>query len=81
MTKPTDAALPGDTLPTAATQPDRDIISEKELRVRLPVSRRTIGTWRRKRIIPAITVGGRVLYHWPSVQAAMLRRQVGGGRE
>jgi excisionase family DNA binding protein len=56
-------------------------IDEKELLRRLPVSRRTLFTWRESGKIPFVRLGGRrVLFHWPSVEAALLRMQRGGGQ-
>jgi len=54
-------------------------IDEKELLRRLPVSRRTLFSWRTTGKIPSVRLGGRrVLFHWPSVEAALLRMQKGG---
>jgi hypothetical protein len=55
-------------------------IDEKELLTRLPVSRRTLWQWRATGKIPCVRVPGgrRVLFHWPSVEAALLRKQKGG---
>lgn len=53
-------------------------IDEKQLLVRLPVSRRTLGNWKAKGILPFIKIGRRCLYDWVSVQSALLRRQRGG---
>jgi predicted DNA-binding transcriptional regulator AlpA len=56
-------------------------IDEKQLLVRLPVSRRTLFNWRAAGKIPSVRLGGRrVLFHWPSVEAALLRMQRGGGQ-
>ena len=44
----------------------------------LPLSRRAIYELRKKGIIPAVTSGGKVLFHRDSVIAALLRRQNGG---
>jgi predicted site-specific integrase-resolvase len=56
-----------------------DFINERELLRRLPVSRRTLFSWRTTGKIPFVRLGGRrVLFHWPSVEAAMLRMQTGG---
>jgi hypothetical protein len=57
-------------------------IDEKELLKRLPVSRRTLFTWRTTGKIPFVHLGGRrVLFHWPSIEAALLRNQKGGTYE
>jgi hypothetical protein len=51
-------------------------IDEKQLLARLPVSRRTLFTWRTTGKIPCVRLGGRrILFHWPSVEAALLRHQ------
>lgn len=55
-----------------------DIISETECLQRIPVSRRTWFEWRTAGKIPTIKIGRRCLYHWPSVEAALLRMQRGG---
>jgi hypothetical protein len=61
----------------ASTTPD--FINERELLKRLPVSRRTLFSWRTTGKIPFVRLGGRrVLFHWPSVVAALLRMQRGG---
>jgi predicted DNA-binding transcriptional regulator AlpA len=51
-------------------------INEKELLVKLPISRRTLFNWRTAGKIPCVRLGGRrILFHWPSVEAALLRYQ------
>jgi len=69
------------------SQPEHDtvppsgagFINEKELLKRLPVSRRTLFSWRATGKIPSVHLGGRrILFHWPSVEAALLRKQTGG---
>ncbi len=52
-------------------------IDEKQLLARLPVSRRTLFNWRTTGKIPSIKIGRRILYHLPSVEAALLRQQKG----
>ena len=54
-------------------------INEKQLLARLPVSRRTLFNWRASGKIPCVRLGGRILFHWTSVEAALLRHQQGGG--
>lgn len=54
-------------------------IDEKQLFARVPISRRTGWNWRKSGKIPYVKIGRRVLYHWPSVEAALLRQQRGGG--
>lgn len=54
-------------------------INEKQLLARLSISRRTLFNWRTMGKIPSVRLGGRrVLFHWPSVEAALLRYQRGG---
>ncbi len=54
-------------------------IDEKQLLSRLPVSRRALFNWRNSGKIPSVRLGGRkILFHWPSVEAALLRHQHGG---
>lgn len=56
-------------------------ISEAECLHRVPVSRRTWFSWRLAGKIPTVKLGRRCLYHWPSVEAALLRLQRGGAGE
>jgi len=54
-------------------------IDQKQLLARLPISRRTLFNWRMTGKIPCVQLGGcRILFHWPSVEAALLRHQRGG---
>jgi predicted DNA-binding transcriptional regulator AlpA len=53
-------------------------IDQKQLLARLPVSRRTLFSWRASGKIPHVKIGRRILFHWPSCEAALLRRQHGG---
>jgi predicted site-specific integrase-resolvase len=64
-------------MPDAATGHELTaFIDEKELLRRLPISRRTLWNWRSKGRIPFVNIHGRrVLFHWPSVEAALLRAQ------
>jgi predicted DNA-binding transcriptional regulator AlpA len=58
---------------------ESNFINEKELLVKLPISRRTLFNWRSAGKIPCVRLGGRrILFHWPSVEAALLRYQHGG---
>jgi protein tyrosine phosphatase (PTP) superfamily phosphohydrolase (DUF442 family) len=53
-----------------------DFINEPTLlREVLPISRRTAKNWRDSGVLPYCKTGSRVLYHLPSVRAAMLRQQ------
>lgn len=59
--------------------PDAGFIDERELLKRVPVSRRTAYAWQKSGKLPVIRIGGRKLFYWPSVSAALLRQQRGGG--
>jgi predicted site-specific integrase-resolvase len=54
--------------------------SEEQIRPLLGVSRRTLKNWRDRGLIPYVKLPGsrRILFDWPSVQAAILRQQRGG---
>jgi len=69
-----------DATPTGtAERSDEDgFINETRFLQRVPVCRRTLYQWRERGIIPSVKIGKRVLFHWPSCQAALLRMQAGG---
>jgi predicted site-specific integrase-resolvase len=54
-------------------------LSETQILPLLQVSRRTLKNWRDKGSIPFCRMPGSrlVKYHWPSVEAALLRNQKG----
>ena len=53
-----------------------DFIDEKQLLARLPICRRTLFNWRTSGKIPCVQISRRrILFHWPSVEAALLRYQ------
>jgi predicted DNA-binding transcriptional regulator AlpA len=52
-------------------------LDEKQILTRLPVSRRTLFNWRASGKIPHVKIGRRNLFHWPSVESALLRLQRG----
>lgn len=54
---------------------EQGFLNEVELLKRLPISRGTLFNYRRSGKIPAVVIGRRVLFHWPSVEAALLRQQ------
>lgn len=55
-------------------------IGTDTLLTRVPVSRGTLMSWRKAGKIPWVRLTGRrVLWHWPSVEQALLRMQRGGG--
>lgn len=64
--------------PILAALGETGFIDEKHLLVKLPISRRTLGNWKAKGLLPYIKIGRRCLYDWASVQGALLRRQRGG---
>jgi len=53
-------------------------VTVKELQRILPLSRRSIYAWRKAGILPSICVGSKVIFHVPSIEAALLRHQNGG---
>jgi hypothetical protein len=51
-------------------------LNQKQLLARLPISRRTLFNWRMTGKIPCVRLDRRrLLFHWPSVEAALLRYQ------
>jgi hypothetical protein len=54
-----------------------DIITVPELCRRLDICRRTESNLRERGKLPFIRLGRCVRYHWPSVEAALLRQQRG----
>ena len=63
---------------SSGAQPTAEVgfIDEKQLLTKLPISRRTLFNWRMTGKIPCVRLGGRrILFHWPSVEAALLRYQ------
>jgi hypothetical protein len=67
--------MSSDQLQPSSPAVEREFISTAELLSRVPISRRTLFTHRATGRIPAVILGDRVLFHWPSVQAALLRQQ------
>ncbi len=63
---------------SSAQQDESSFITEMQLLKKLSVSRRTVFSWRMAGKIPTVKLGRRTLYHWPSVEAALLRCQRGG---
>jgi hypothetical protein len=57
------------------------IIDNDEMLRRIPVCLATLQNWRKTGKIPYIQgPGRRVLYHWPTVEQALVRMQRGGGQ-
>jgi hypothetical protein len=63
-----------------APSSEQGFIDAKQLLKRLPISSRTLFNWRTTGKIPTLKIGRRCLYHYPSVEAALLRLQCGGGQ-
>ena len=55
----------------------KTLLDEKEILARIPISRRTLFNWRAAGKIPTVSIGRRNLFHWPSIEAALLRQQRG----
>jgi hypothetical protein len=74
---PAVADAPGPAVPEVSVS-RRNFVTTAELqRDSLPLSRRAIFDWRQKKIIPYVQVGSKVLFHLPSVEAALVRLQKG----
>jgi hypothetical protein len=58
----------------------KTFLDEKEILARIPISRRTLFNWRMSGKIPFVHLGRRNLFHWPSVEQALLRQQRGGAQ-
>lgn len=69
------ASLPQKYMPRTAAE----IIGESELLDRLPISRRTLHSWRKAGKLPFIRVPGsrKLLYSWQHVVATLERMEVG----
>jgi hypothetical protein len=65
---------------SSATAETPGFISESQLLARIPVCRRTLNSWRQKKLIPFIRLPGsrRLLYDFESVRGALLRMEQGG---
>jgi excisionase family DNA binding protein len=61
--------------PQPRQDPPKGFIDEKELLTRLPISRRTAFNWIQRGKLPVVKIGRRKLFHWDSVEAALLRHQ------
>jgi hypothetical protein len=64
------------TTPASAT----NFIDESEMLKRIPISRGTLFNWRKSGKIPSVKIGRRCLYHYPSIESALLRMQSGGAQ-
>ena len=81
MPKKNDAAATAEKIPAVPQlQGERPFLTVAELQQKIPVSRRTIFAWRKQGWLPSVQNGAKILFHWPSVEAALLRRQIGGAQ-
>jgi hypothetical protein len=55
-------------------------IDNAEMLRRFPVSSGTLRNYRESGKLPFVRLGRRVLWHWPSVEQALLRMQRGGAQ-
>src|SRR5262249_17664045 len=77
--KPAATAVSG-SVKCASARINAVVIDEAEILRRVMFPRRTWYEWRRRGLIPVIRPPGthRNWYHWPSVEAALMRMQTGG---
>jgi len=68
--------MKNDVILTATTETP-GFIDEKQLLARIPISRRTAFNWIQSGKLPCVKINRRKLFHWPSVEAALLRMQRG----
>ena len=64
---------------TSAPASNAGLNDIQDVMVKLRVSRRGLFNLCAAGKIPYLKLGRRVLFHWPSVEAALLRMQRGGG--
>jgi hypothetical protein len=74
-TTPGAADFPAGKLPAFPPQYERPFLTVAELQKKIPVSRRTIFAWRKQGWLPSVQTGSKILFHWPSVESALLRQQ------
>jgi hypothetical protein len=70
------AAIPQQLEPRSDRE-NKAFLDEKELLARLPICRRTAFNWIQQGKLPCVKIGRRKIFHWPSVEAALLRLQRG----
>jgi hypothetical protein len=63
--------------PSQQNDTENNFKTVNQVLARLPISRRTLWELRKKGVIPWISLGGRVLFDWESVRAALIRQQRG----
>ena len=68
-------------LKSVAVNPDEEFVGNETVCRRLDVCSNTLTAWRKSGKIPYIKSGGRkLLFHWPTVKATLLRAQNGGNQ-
>jgi len=72
---PGAADFPAGKLPALPPQYERPFLTVAELQKKIPVSRRTIFAWRKAGWLPSVQAGTKILFHWKSVEDALLRQQ------
>ena len=75
QTAPASTGNRADNQPQPRPASEQGFLDEKELLARLPICRRTAFAWIKQGKLPCIKIGRRKLFHWDSVQAALLRYQ------
>lgn len=73
-TQTTTATTPANSIDNSDQSPS-GFIDQRELLRRVPISLRTLRTWRLNGVIPELKVNRRTLFHWPSVETALLNLQ------
>ena len=67
---------------TTSSSPDHgELLTKKELAMRLRKSPRCIELWMRRRYLPYMKVGRSVLFSWPDVLKALERFRLGARGE
>jgi len=78
---PGAADFPTEKIPALPPEYERPFLTVAELQKKIPVSRRTIFAWRKAGWLPSVQAGGtKILFHWKSVEDALLRQQRGGAK-
>jgi hypothetical protein len=72
------AAQTGETKIEQKPATPEGFISEAQLLKKIPISRRTCFSWVQTGKLPVVKIGRRKIYHYPSVEAALLRLQRNG---
>ncbi len=67
-------------LPELPKGNQKEFLDTDELLALLPISIRTLRLWRKQEVIPFRKIGRRVIFHYPSVRASLLKMQTGGAQ-